>query len=469
MEPAELDPHGHSAPEQRQREPMDRADTFARKPVANAHSTELLNALGMLVPVGPSGSDEIEVTNLTKAINCIGLRYTDETLSKELSVETDADGDGKLELHEFDAYFKQMDRLTKAGIEGSVEPWYLGRSLAIDALPLAARTYTAHACIVDAIADSAARVAPTTPRRRSTGSTRGASSHLSSVAAADAMPSDTFASHQASSHQPLSSFPRPRSASTPRAHTPLLKSEVKKSVGEEALLKSFVVWEETKTDFAAYKVLRRRYEDAWKGAAKLRTRRRTGWRPVLHSSDSGAALTSVDSSGSNGAQTPARSSSSSSLLGGRLAAHLRPDWEGELPSVSRAGMLLAASNPRRSNAPTVGGMHAMEAGSSCSSRQGTRFHSTGTGTIRNVASAGASRAPIASPTSASTPMQVWTSQGRLRPPSRPTRVFEPCYTSCHAAAAAERTRVEALEMSVLLVEGSTEKQGGHPVLRTRCQ
>lgn len=109
-----------------------------------------------------NASGVIDVGLITKAMNTIGLPYTQEELAGELA-RTDTDGDGQLEVHEFEANLRQQAALCKAGLEGALEPWDLGRCLAVDALPLAARAYTAHAAVDEAIKESESRLAP--PKR----------------------------------------------------------------------------------------------------------------------------------------------------------------------------------------------------------------------------------------------------------------------------------------------------------------
>ena len=105
---------------------------------------EVENAVKLLIDPA-AGSGNIHVGLVNEAMKCIGIHYSYDDLAKEL-LTNDADGDGNMEVHEFSAFLKQDEELERAGAM-ALEPWSVGRPLALDALPLAARAFSAHSIV----------------------------------------------------------------------------------------------------------------------------------------------------------------------------------------------------------------------------------------------------------------------------------------------------------------------------------
>ncbi len=180
-----------------------------------------------------NGSGVIDTKLLTKAMNTIGLPYTEIDLTREL-LTTDADGDGVLEVHEFEANLAHQELLMRAGLDGALEPWDLGRCLAMDALPLAARAYTAHCAVDEAIRESELR---RNPKRNSQ-----ARKAKDGAAATAVAPSPELEQLKRGLRTPL---PARAAAPAPAPARPAPAASPRP-------LSSFSVWEETKADFADY-------------------------------------------------------------------------------------------------------------------------------------------------------------------------------------------------------------------------
>ena len=217
---------------------------------ARKQTLEVTSCLRQLT--GNSDSGVIDTKLLTKAMNAIGLPYTEPDLTHEL-LSADADGDGTLELHEFEANLAHQEFIVTAGLEGALVPWDIGRCLAMDALPLAARAYVAHSVVANAIRDSEIRCL-SSPKRKKEGSA------ASPKVAAPVAISSELAQLKRGLRTPLPpradmrvpSPPRPAPAASPRP------------------LSSYSLWEETKEDFADYLTLRKQYVDTFPSARRLR-------------------------------------------------------------------------------------------------------------------------------------------------------------------------------------------------------
>jgi hypothetical protein len=217
---------------------------------ARKQTLEVTSCLRQLT--GNNDSGVIDTKLLTKAMNAIGLPYTEPDLTHEL-LSADADGDGTLELHEFETNLAQQEFIATAGLEGALVPWDIGRCLAMDALPLAARAYVAHSVVANAIRDSEIRCL-SSPKRKKDGSA------TSPKVAAPVAISSELAQLKRGLRTPLPpradmrvpSPPRPAPAASPRP------------------LSSYSLWEETKEDFADYLEQRKQYVDTFPSARRLR-------------------------------------------------------------------------------------------------------------------------------------------------------------------------------------------------------
>lgn len=217
---------------------------------ARKQTLEVTSCLRQLT--GNNDSGVIDTKLLTKAMNAIGLPYTEPDLTHEL-LSADADGDGTLELHEFETNLAQQEFIATAGLEGALVPWDIGRCLAMDALPLAARAYVAHSVVANAIRDSEIRCL-SSPKRKKDGSA------ASPKVAAPVAISSELAQLKRGLRTPLPpradmrvpSPPRPAPAASPRP------------------LSSYSLWEETKEDFADYLEQRKQYVDTFPSARRLR-------------------------------------------------------------------------------------------------------------------------------------------------------------------------------------------------------
>ena len=417
--------------------PFRRGATYSRGLNTKAQTRDLRNLLTTLA------NDEgvLEVPLLARAMSSIGLaEFSDDYLTNEL-LSTDKDGDGKLEVHEFDTHFKQLESLSKAGIEGALEPWDLGRSLAIDALPLAVRSFTAHAAVDEAILESEARLEPS-PQRRASVVPRGSRSS-SIVGSPPASPPPS------SAHDPLqmAALPQRNSEGSPSGR----RRRAGAPPNATAPLCSFTVWEETKTDFAEYKALRTAYEQAWPNRTPRHRRRGA---PALSSHSSAPALLPAGGRGRSG--TPAQMGTSSigtcspadmdwMLHAARpptvphhipstfVTADARLDSSGTIPRP----MLPRGTIPRGlSGSATVLGFF-----------RGQQLPQPQQCIIRGNRVAADDPRPRSSVRSLSH-VRGTSSHARLHPP----RMHSPRYTSVHAAAAEQRRRHEFIDMSTLLCD-----------------
>ena len=270
--------------------------TSSPDPARSSHSSKLAGAAlkkkqelhECLRKLDPDGSGSISVALLADAMRQIGINFTLDGLSKEL-LSNDSDGDGNMEVHEVDQFLEQEAYLQRSGVEGALEPWSIGRSLALDALPLAARAYSAHTVVNDVInasqppkkisrKDSSPALRRPSAGPRSTvtqddsesvkGLPKGKSSH--------ALPTELAPAAAAPAAAPA---PVGRSLSSRRSISSLVDGddeEVKEYKPRSAM---FLLWEDTKATFGEYSKIRRQYEaawphDAWKIQRKAKRRTR---------------------------------------------------------------------------------------------------------------------------------------------------------------------------------------------------
>ena len=237
---------------------------------------ELREALKKL---DPDGSGAISVQLVHEAMQCIGIKFSLKELTEELLAD-DTDGDGNLELHEVEGFLQHDAELERAGLSELVNPWSIGRSLALDALPMAARAFSAH-CVVQevmqiadppkAAADSktsSGRV-PSVPRA-ATGSGK---PPTSAAEAMNVIPKKATAIDGEALSSPASPTPPAQHQSPNRTASPVRSisptaSPPSKVIGSptddvKPRSRHFVLWEETRRDFAEYASMRREYEARW--------------------------------------------------------------------------------------------------------------------------------------------------------------------------------------------------------------
>ena len=202
---------------------------------AKAESSQRRELHRSLSNLDPEGNGNISVTLVHEAMKLIGLKYSVNSLSNEL-LANDSDGDGIFELHELDKFLDKQEALQRAGVEGVIEPWGMGRSLALDALPLAARAYDAHAVVQEAIAGVDHEPRP---------------------------PPSPVAPLPAALNPPATLLKKPTLRHSGVASKRLIDQDGKIAPGVKHS-PHFLLWEETKTRFAEYKVLRGEYEKAWR-------------------------------------------------------------------------------------------------------------------------------------------------------------------------------------------------------------
>ena len=193
----------------------------------------LRECLERLARLSEDESGVISIETIDKSLRTVGLTFTRDDLLHQIA-DTDTDGDGRWEVNEFDAFFAKQRSLVDAGIDGALEPWDLGRCLPMDALPLAARTFTAHNAVEEAIGASA-------PSRR-----------------ADA---------SKARRGPLASAPEPAAPEPPTSRR-AVSSAKPAAAAPPSRSRCFHLWEATKSDFAEYKAMRTAYEETWKSARR---------------------------------------------------------------------------------------------------------------------------------------------------------------------------------------------------------
>ena len=357
--PAETPPPAESAPAAVEPPPPS-------KPKAQEATADRVAALERSLALLQDSSMEgnISVSRVHEAMKCIGIRYTYDELAREL-LSNDTDGDGSMELHEFSHFLEKDAELERSGVAGALEPWSVGRPLALDALPLAARAFSAHAVVVD----SMERNAPSGEKKRrpavpqegaSKGGTQRAqpSSQPSSHAPA-VDPSQRPMSAGASSTGNLSARPGRESPTNPslgasHSWAGSLVEGTEEGAPTAPHSRHFVIFNETSEVYEEYQAMRAAYEQAWQGKRRRPLHTRAGVGPEDSRQRGKAPLSSHGRSMSNGAlrifhpvgrfpsQQPGRatpmvafgSSVGSSVTSGAPASRTRPMEESSAPGAS---------------------------------------------------------------------------------------------------------------------------------------
>ena len=217
-------------------------------PTANDKRNALIADLKRL---DPEADGSISVALVHKAMKQIGIKFTLEDLSKEL-LKNDKDGDGEMEVSEVDKMLQEEAALaTMPGLEGTLEPWSLGRSLALDALPMAARAFSAHSVVREVIRRGS-------PEKEKSRDRRGRSRRTSGDAPAD--------SSKEADNKPAPVEVPDESASPMKSPTSAEKARMKAEAEAAALKKRspmFVMWEETKRMHKDFDAMRKEYEQSW--------------------------------------------------------------------------------------------------------------------------------------------------------------------------------------------------------------
>ena len=207
------------------------------------------------------GEGNISVSRVAEAMKCIGIHYKYDDLAAEL-LSNDTDGDGSMEVHEFTGFLKQDAELERSGVTDPPEPWSVGRSLALDALPLAARAFSAHATVQDVMIRNGLRPARsgTQRRKKSLQSSRPFSADPQSVV-------------EPESPAPPAPPPQPEASPTPStgAHhpRPTLLQTPGTGVGggdeepEREWSREYIIFTETSDMFEEYASMRADYERNW--------------------------------------------------------------------------------------------------------------------------------------------------------------------------------------------------------------
>ena len=409
--------------------------------MARASETALRVCLKKLSELSDDGSGEISVSLIEQCMSAVGLDFSRAELLEQLA-STDTDGDGKFEVHEFDEFFARQRLVMNAGIAGALEPWDLGRCLPMDALPLAAKAFVAHEAVETAIRGSAYPV-------------------------------------EALSHPPK---PRCRTAAPSTSPPPspsrrLLQNSATMTI---ALQRSqpkersycFKVWEATKHDFGEYRERRKLYEETWDTS---RRPFRSVHRKQLKTASSAPSVALLNARRLSGerrwepmptirvghGRTPLPDLvrvPSNPLLG------VAPKPRTGIYAASSWNDILDDERPRSAFRPSMcpttssSGMHVLSLGSKTSS---SGLHASGllvgkAARSTSPAYSHARAAPtrpvtrIASPTPAPPSTSSTNGYARAATPMRPSRIFEPTYTSTHAAAKLDEARRAAVDVVGLL-------------------
>ena len=88
-----------------------------------------------------SGSGHLSIREIASATSLVGLRFDERELHQDLLTQ-DADGDGTFELHELDTVLRRNQRLQRSDLVSHTDQPFI-----FDVLPLAARTFDAHAAV----------------------------------------------------------------------------------------------------------------------------------------------------------------------------------------------------------------------------------------------------------------------------------------------------------------------------------
>lgn len=209
-----------------------------------------------LSKLDPDGSGSISVSLLAEAMQCIGIHFSFEDLAAEL-LSNDKDGDGNMEVHEVDQFLDQEAALQASGLEGALEPWSIGRSLALDALPLAARAYSAHTVVEGAMNRGKPHKSDSPRRRRDsltlseTSSKAPVGEELSAMAGAASNVKSTGTSTGTGGGQ----------------RGGVGAGSASEQAAQRERSPMFVLWEDTKAAFAQYGNMRKHYEARWPEAA----------------------------------------------------------------------------------------------------------------------------------------------------------------------------------------------------------
>jgi hypothetical protein len=203
-----------------------------------------------LQKLDPEGDGSISIHLVHKAMQCIGINYSLQALTNELLAK-EKDGDGDLEIHEVEGFLDDDEALERAGIQGSLEPWSIGRSLALDALPLAARAFSAHEVVREAMRRSSPE---RKPERKGSRRPSGAGGAVPAHGGGPASPKGSR-----DDYSPKSPTPQTRAEGGSGGRSP----EKQQDPVARPRSRHFTVWEETKADFLEYSALRKSYEETY--------------------------------------------------------------------------------------------------------------------------------------------------------------------------------------------------------------
>lgn len=344
-----------------------------------------------------NGTNLISIPMLQQAMTTLGIPYKEAELARELSSVTDSDGDGTLEVHEFDTFFVQQAALNASGLDGALEPWDLGRSLAMDALPLATRSFTAHTAVSDTIRESDLRVSRSSDRLHTAPASSSPKCLLSTT--------PTKGKHALRRPQP-SHF---QGASASKAALAEYHRLLARESRQKPLPSNFEIWQDTRKDFAEYKKDRQCYESKW----QIRRQRRVHGAPPMAVSASEPVLRRPQSLPS--VPQPFQERRRATLTS---SSDLRAGREGGSTHTLRRTLTIVEADALDDGRPRTG------------------FFSQNSSIRGN------------------TPLRASTSHEWIRPP----RVYKPCLTSSYAAAATERQRLSSFDLNQLLADVAAPEQ-----------